>query len=214
MLRSYLTNRKQFVQIGTGKSSIKEVACGVPQGSVVGPLFFILYVNDLPSNGSSDVKLFADDTTIFERLPGSNVHAITQSVTFVDTWMKANKMKCNVDKSKAVIFTTSSSSLDLGQLDTVIKPHLKYLGIEIDEHLSFKDHIHKVKTKIFFCNYFVLRSRALLTRTRLLIYYRTYVKPNVQYGVLVYGCTAYSNLHEIFNVQKRIIRSLFSTQIR
>ena len=122
----------------------------LPQGSVVGPLFFILYVNDLPSYVSSDVKLFADDTTIFEKFPGSNVHAITQSVTFVDTWMKANKMKCNVDKSKAVIFSTSSPSLDLGQLDIVIKHHLKHLEIEIDEHLSFKDHIHRVKTKLFF----------------------------------------------------------------
>ena len=113
LLRSSLTNRKHFVQIGTEKSFIKEVACGVPQDSLVGHLFFILYVNDLTSHVSSDVKLFADDTIIFERLPGSNVHAITQSVTFVDTWMKTNKMKCNVENSKAAIFSTSSSSLDL-----------------------------------------------------------------------------------------------------
>ena len=105
-------------------------------------------------------------------------------------------MKCNFDKSKADIFSTSSSPLDLGQLDIVIKPHLKYLGVEINERLPFKDHIHKIKTKLFFCNYIVLRSGALLTRTELLIYYRTYVKPIVQYGVLVDGCTAYSNLHE------------------
>ena len=64
------------------------------------------------------------------------------------------------------------------------------------------------KTDLFFCNYIVSRTRALFIRTQLLTYYRTHVKPIVQYGVPVHGCTAYSNLHEIFKVQKRIIQSI------
>ena len=169
---------------------------------------FILYVNDLPSYVSSDAKLFADNTAIFERLPGSNVNAVTQSVTFGDIWMKANKLKCNINKSKSVISATSSSLLDLFQLDIVIKAHLNNCEVGIYECLSFKDQIHNLKTKLLFCNYIVLHSKALLTRTQLLIYYRTYVEPILQYGVLVYSCTAYCNLHEIFNVQKRMIRSI------
>ena len=80
VLRSFLSNRKQFVQIGTQASWLKCIQCGIPQGSVLGPLLFILYVNDLPSFVTSDVKLFADDTTIFEKLPRFDFNAIIQSL--------------------------------------------------------------------------------------------------------------------------------------
>ena len=208
VIRSFLSNRKQFVQIGNEKSSLKDILCGVPQGSVLGPLLFILYVNDLPSFVNSDVKLFADDTTIFERIPSFDLNLITRSINLVDTWMKGNKLKCNVDKSKAVIFAKNAPVLSFGNLNITIQSHLKYLGIEIDDSLTFKDHVHKIKSKLLFCNYIVLRTRTLLTRTQLFAYYRTHVKPIVQYGVLVYACTAYSNLSDIFKVQKRIIRSI------
>ena len=94
MIRSFLSNRKQLVRIGNEKSSLKCIQCGVPQGSVLGPLLFILYVNDLPSFVNSDVKLFADDTTIFGKLPGLDFNAIIHSIN-LDT-----KLKCNVQKSK------------------------------------------------------------------------------------------------------------------
>ena len=111
-------------------------------------------------------------------------------------------------KSKAVLFTKNALALDFGNLNITVQPHLKYLGIEIDVCLTFKDHVHKVKSKLHFCNYIVLRTRSLLTRSQLFAYYRTHVKPIVQYGVLVYACTAYCNLNEIFKDQKRIIRSI------
>ena len=115
--------------------------------------------------------------------------------------MKGNKLKCNVEKSKAVLFTKNALAPNFGNLNITVQPHLKYIGIEIDGCLTFKDHVHKVKNKLPFCNYIVLRTRLLLTRSQLFAYYRTHVKPIVQYGVLVYACTAYSNLNENFKVQ-------------
>ena len=152
VLRSFLSNRKQF-QIGNQMSSLKCIQCGVPQGSVLGPLVFILYVNDLPSFVNSDVELFADDTTIFEKLPRFNFNAIIQSINLVEPWMKGNTLKCNVEKSKAVLFTKNALEPNFENLNITVQPHLKYLGIEIHECLTFKDHVHKVKSKLLFCNY-------------------------------------------------------------
>ena len=154
------------------------------------------------------MKLFADDTTIFEKLPRFDFNAIIHSINLVETWMKGNKLKCNVGKLKAVLFTTNALAPNFGNLNITVQPHLKYLGIEIVECLTFKDDVHKVKSHLLVCYYIVLRTRSLLTRSQLLAYYQTHVKPIVLYGVLVYACTAYSNLNEIFKVQKRIIRSI------
>ena len=86
---------------------------------------------------------------------------------------------------------------------------IKYLGVLIDDDLSFKSQVEKIKKKLLFCNYTVLRTRPYLKRSQLLVYYRTHVKPIVQYGVLVYGCTAFSNLQPILRLQKRIIRNIY-----
>ena len=78
----------------------------------------------------------------------------------------------------------------------------------IDEKLTFKDHVAKVKGKLQYCNYIILRTRQFLTRSQLLFFYKTHVIHIVQYGVLVYGCTSYSNLDPIHKLQKRIVRSI------
>ena len=79
---------------------------------------------------------------------------------------------------------------------------VEYLGVLFYDDLKFKN-------QVLFCNYTVLRTRLYLKRSQLLVYYRTHVKPIVQYGVLVYGCTAFSNLQPISRLQKRIIRNIY-----
>ena len=82
------------------------------------------------------------------------------------------------------------------------------MGIIIDEKLTFSDHCARVKNKLLFCNYTVLRARNFLRRSQLLSYYKTHVNPIVQYSVLIYGCTSYSNLDPVLKIQKRIVRSI------
>ena len=103
LLSSFLQNRYQFLQVGNHKSSLRSVACGVPQGSVLGPLLFLLYINDLPDVANSNITLFADDTNIFEKVVNGNEDILTETLSKVDNWMKSNKLKCNLDKSKAII---------------------------------------------------------------------------------------------------------------
>ena len=209
LLKSYLSSRTQYVQVGTQKSAKLDTECGVPQGSVLGPLFFIIYVNDLPLCADSNFTLFADDTTILEKIPSFDLTRLNGSIEKIDRWMKENKLKCNVDKSKAVVFGNNvPSELKFEVHKILIKPQLKYLGIIIDEKLTFSDHCARVKNKLLFFNYTVLRARNFLTRSQLLSYYKTHVNPIVQYGVLIYGCTSYSNLDPVLKIQKRIVRSI------
>ena len=208
LFKSYLQDRKQYVQIGQNKSYLRSIMCGVPQGSVVGPLFFILYVNDLPNAAISRVSLFADDTTVLERIPNFNLSIFNQPIRDNDTWMRKIRLKCNIDKSKAVVFANKVNlGLNFEEYQIAINPQLKYLGIVIDDKLTFCDHVLRLKNKLLFCNYIVLRTRNYLTRSQLLFYY-THVNPIIQYGILIYGCTAYSNLDPVLKVQKRIIRNI------
>ena len=207
LFTSYLTKRSQYTSIRGVTSQLQLMKCGVPQGSVLGPLLFLLYVNDISENVNSSLTLFADDTNIFEDLiPGS--HKLKDTLMLVDSWMKGNKLKCNLDKSKAVVFGKKPQELSTDLHGVRIENSVKYLGVIIDEDLNFKDHVRRVQKKLLFCNYTVLRSRQFLTRSQLLVYYRTHVKPIIQYGVLVYACTVFGNLGPIHHLQKRIIRSI------
>ena len=210
LLSSFLQNRSQFLQVENHKSSLRSVACGVPQGSVLGPLLFLLYINDLPDVANSNITLFADDTNIFGKVVNGNQDTLTETLSKVDNWMKSNKLKCNLDKSKAIIFNKSSESdLHLGSLVIEMKHNLKYLGVIIDDSLCFKDHVAKIKQKLNFCHHTVRRSRDLLTESQLLVYYKLHVNPLIQYGVLIYGCTSFSILSPIYTLQKKILRTMF-----
>ena len=104
LLKSYLSSRTQCVQVGAQKLPTLDTECCVPQGSVLGPLFFIIYVNDLPLCADSNFTLFDDDTTILEKIPSFDLTRLNGSIEKIDRWMKENKLQCNVDKAKAVVF--------------------------------------------------------------------------------------------------------------
>ena len=102
-----------------------------------------------------------------------------------------------------------SPNFTFGELELNVKSSLKYLGVIIDENLSFRNHVDSVKNKLLYQNYILLRVRQLLTREQMLLYYRTRVNPIIQYGVLVYGCAPFSNLQPIHRTQRRIMRTIF-----
>ena len=109
--RDYLTNRRQYAEYNGARSSTQSVTCGVPQGSVLGPLLFIIYTNDLPDtlNQSSSI-LFADDTTLY--ISDDNLYRLyakmNEELNILTDWFKANKLSLNISKTKYILFSNSS----------------------------------------------------------------------------------------------------------
>jgi len=153
----YLTDRKQFTTINGANSRHNTIPCGVPQGSVLGPLLFLLYVNDMPNSvPGTDIRLFADDTNIFFhacKIADMRINANAALDNLCD-WFLANKMSFNKDKTSFMFFDhkrkSSSDDIDIS-LDNVRlsrEGSYKYLGVVIDEKLMWEEHIDHVINKI------------------------------------------------------------------
>ena len=154
---SYLDDRKQFVSVGTIKSDLNDIVCGVPQGSVLGPLLFLVYINDF--NNSSDLldfHLFADDSNLFyahKNLRSLEEH-LNQQLINIHNWLCVNKLSLNVDKSHFVIFhpvqkvVDYAINLSINNKYLIEKKSYKYLGVIIDSNLNWKEHINELCKKI------------------------------------------------------------------
>ena len=216
LLRSYLSNRKQFVEINGFKSSQRTVKCGVPQGSVLGPLLFLIYINDLPSVvNKSTINLFADDTSITKNSNSSLVD-FQNDLNCVDKWMRSNKLTVEPSKSKLIVFNKRKNIGELRFAGKKLKrvQHGKYLGIRIDDKLNFKEHISYVRSKLVkFCGS-AYRLRQVLNIKQLLQYYKRYVQPVIQYGLLIYGATSRNALMPLLRLQKRYFRIILRKKYR
>ena len=174
---NYLSNRKQFVVYNSTKSPTEDVSCGVPQGSILGPLLFILYMNDICNTSKIlNMILFADDTTVFYSNKNLSILCSTMNTELkeISNWFKANKLSLNASKTNLMYLGTSKQTgsikessdhniyLDGCKLNRV--QDAKFLGITIDENLSWKKHVDSIcKTcsrnvgilnKVFFTKYY------------------------------------------------------------
>ena len=135
IFKSYLSNRKQYVQLDNSKSKLRPITCGVPQGSVLGPLFFILFINDLyKCCPEGKVRLFADDTTIF--FHKNNINDIISTgkniMTQLTAWLRANKLTLNADKSSFTIFKSNK------KINHNIPDKIEFFGKKLskDQHIT------------------------------------------------------------------------------
>ena len=156
-ITDYFTNRKQFVLVNESKSCLHNQICGVPQGSILGPLFFNLYINDLPNCSNTLCSiLFADDTSLFieHKDPNILINQLNCESQNVSDWLRANKLSINVSKTKLIIFRPRQRSLpNISPLITdnnvvELVESTKFLGVYIDQHLTWKTHINVISKKI------------------------------------------------------------------
>ena len=181
-MKSFLSNRKQCVEVNGVRSKLSDIEYGVPQGSILGPLLFIIYTNDLPKAcNSSDVFLFADDTNI----AGINCskNELEVDLASVNTWLLNNKLTLNLEKTVHDNFknlTPDSSYLNIAGSCQVSQSHCKYFGIVLDNQLKYNYHIETVRKKLSVQCGILCKLRHLVPRVFLLRFYDTNVKPIIQ----------------------------------
>ena len=157
LMANYLRNRKQYVVFNNHNSEITDIRCGVPQGSILGPLFFSICINDL-KNASNKCKflMYADDTTIYFNIEDFNTNnleaEINKELEQVNTWLKVNKLSLNVGKTKMMIFHRKRKHIP--ELKVLIDGcniecvnSFNFLGIMLDQGLSWNNHVDLVKKK-------------------------------------------------------------------
>ena len=196
----YLSNRSQFVQTNSRYSSYKSVTFGVPQGSVLGPLLFLLYVNDMPTVSSIiDFILFADDTTcLYNSADLDDLYlTLDNEIKKLEKWFSANKLLLNASKSNLILFTTRQKFQHISLQDRhfvslnscIIKctSEVKFLGIFLDKNLNFNSHLKHVGLKITKALFALKRSAKILSSNMLKTLYSALILPYLNYGLLIWG---------------------------
>ena len=193
LLKSYLTNRKQKCQIRNSFSSERLIKCGVPQGSILGPLLFLLYINDLPHCLSkTKPRLFADDTNLTASANSMTdlEAAVNSDLENLRKWLIANKLSLNVAKtefiligSKSMINNISNSHPNVFIENKQIKQvyECKTLGVKIDQHLSWKDNTDEICKKVKAGISAIRRIRPFVDQDTLILIYNAIVRPYFHY---------------------------------
>ena len=190
------------------------VRYGVPQGSVLGPLLFILYINDMPNAPNLKTLSYADDTSVicWDKLIYKLIEQIETGTGYLIDYFALNNLSCNVSKTKILSFNTTHKPTDyrvnvqLCNESIVASSYCKFLGIIVDSHLTWEKHIDltctKVSKGVFLLKYFSRFKNLYLLRV---IYYGV-IYPHLQYCIEVWGAAANTHVNRLLVLQKKCIR--------
>ena len=216
LIRSFLTNRRQYVSINGFNSQEKSVICGVPQGSTLGPLLFLLYINDLHfSVNQSVTNHFADDTCItYSAMKIKSLETVLNNdLKIVSDWLKANRLSLNAKKSKLMIFKSKrklippdSFSIKINGFKLVPTDNIKYLGLHLDQNLSFDYHIKQLGKKLSRSNGILSKLRHFTSKETLISVYYSLFYSHLLYACPVWSLTTLHNINYISILQKKCIR--------
>lgn len=212
--RSYLGNRQQYIVYKKSSSSCKRISVGVPQGSILGPILFLIYINDITrSSNILNFLLFADDTTIF--LKGNDVNELKlildRELSLLTEWLRANKLTLNIEKTSFMIshpLLTQTPKLVINIDELILKQvnEFKFLGITLDNTLKWKAHIDDVKSKLAKVTGVTYRIRDHVNSDSLKQIYLSLAYPHLLYCCALWGGAYKTYVDRLFVEQKKLIR--------
>ena len=206
LLKSYLTNRVQYTKIGNSKSKQLKIDCGVPQGSSHSPLLFMLYVDDFPQVSKFSTTLFADDTylALSDKSLVSLETKVNTQLQNIDIWLKRNKLSLNYSKTTKLLrnkhpYQSIKTKFTVVMNENVLrrKDFVKYLGVYIDEKLTWSVHINKLSLQLDKHNAMLYQIRDYVTPHTLNMLYYSFVYSSLNYGIIVWGAATQNQLQEI-----------------
>ena len=229
LIKNYLCSRKQITKFNNVKSDTESILFGVPQGSVLGPLLFLLYINDIVNSAShSEFVIFADDTNIFISAENKEeaYNMANNVLKCVCTYLKLNQLHINLSKCAFMYFrpnlniydrmicarsqvynkayTLSVNGQKIRKVDKV-----KFLGVFIDDQLSWDYQIEHIENKLLSTIVLIKRIKKFIPRPHYMKIYHSLFLSHLTYGITCWGGTYKSKLQRIFNLQKRCVRILF-----
>ena len=220
--KDYLSNIMQYVTYNNYKSSHAKIHCGVPEGSILGPILFLLYINDLTSVSEYCFSvLFADDTNMFITGKDMDVlcHQLNADLRNVQEWLQCNKLSLNVLKTHYMVFTPRNRVI--GDVDVKIQGvqiqrvyATKFLGVQIDSQLTWKTHIKYTCKKLSKCVGILCKARNKLYKSTLISLYSSFAYPYFIYCNHVWGKNYPSCLERISLIQIKFIRIITCSPFR
>jgi hypothetical protein len=187
---SYLKNRKQYVQFNNKMSEEQTIKCGVPQGSILGPLLFILYMNDFSKASTKCTSLlFADDTNIF--MSGKNLNDLIKNmnneISKIVKWLNINKLSLNIEKTNYMIFRSPSKNINksenirINNISINEVNHTKFLGVILDNKLIWNDQIRHIRNKISKGIGILVKCKKYFNESTLKMLYYSFIYPHLSY---------------------------------
>ena len=213
--RSYLTNRSQFVKINGKQSLIKTLSFGVPQGSILGLLLFLIYINDLHTCIKyARTYHFADDTNLltFNSSLKKLNKQVNTDLTLLVNWLRSNKISLNTKMTELIIFKSKTKQITKrlnfrisGQRLTPVNC-IKYLGVKIDQNLYFSSHIADLTLKLSRSNGMLAKIRHYVNKETLLSIYHAIFSSHLMYGCQIWGNSSNLCTNKIISLQNKAMR--------
>ena len=218
--KNYLTGRKQFTSVNGYISDKEDIVCRVPQGSLLGPLLFSIFVNDMPNNTHCcDLALYADDTCLFtsSKDPREITRKLNEDLLSLSNWLKDNKLMVNPKKCEVMFIGTRQrlqrvhNSLNdcrvyIDDMEIRKVEACKYLGVVIDQNLLWHNQVDHVKKKIIKCMYLLKRLRPYITKDTALLFYKSVLQCHFDYCSPVWANASKSYLTQLQTLQNRSLR--------